>query len=32
MNVCDVDAPDPPPLTEREMHVPPAPVPPWQYP
>lgn len=26
-NVCDQDAPDPEPLTAREMRVPPAPAP-----
>lgn len=32
MNVCDVDAPDPYPLTARMQSIPPPPVPPWTYP
>lgn len=33
INVCDCDdAPDPEPLSERQMHVPPAPAEPLPYP
>lgn len=32
MNVCDVDAPDPEPLTYRHMHVPYRPPPGYVYP